>query len=331
MMTDADAQTDVSFASRKFKTFIGNQDELNLAFDKLNIRLRLDNVLSREGSAVLTKRNYLTETVSEYKFENTDDMKAEIFKQSVTFDNLKEDFVLILTTYMHQMKACKEKTRLIETLQDQLGIWKNRQQVYYDALQMLDQECSDIKEKYAAVTAIHSKCKLNAKVKFMSTKKRRKNVTKFSNDKGIFNDYLTALTEVNMRILEMPVTKPFDAKYYYIKVHNFFESRLDFIKKRTKVDPLYQDQPFTHTFYYETLNLLCKGGKYSPEKLKGFMHDLLRCQINPKILILCKSLGLIEGEQFGVALQRRYTRYLWLLSELREGQDIPVNYEACTQ
>lgn len=331
MMTDADVQTEVSFAAPKFKTFIGNQDDLNLAFDKLNIRLRLDNVLSREGSAVLTKRNYLTETVSEYKFENTDDMKDEIFKQSVTLDNLKKDFVLILTNYMHQMKACKDKTRQIETLQGEIGLWKNRQQVYYDALQMLDQECSDIKEKYAAVTAIHLKCKLSTKVKFMSTKKRRKNATRFTNDKGIFNDYLTALTEVNMRILEMPVTKPLDTKYYYRKVVNFFTSRLDFIKKRTKADPVYQDQPFAHTFYYETLNLLCRGGKYSPEKLKGFMHDLLRCQVNPKVLILCRSLGLVEGEPFGVVLQRRYTRYLWLLSELTEGQDIPVNYEACTQ
>ena len=67
----------------------------------------------------------------------------------------------------------------------------------------------------------------------MSTKKRRKNATRFTNDKGIFNDYLTALTEVNMRILEMPVTKPLDTKYYTEKCST--SSHRDWISSRKEL------------------------------------------------------------------------------------------------
>lgn len=217
----------------------------------------------------------------------------------------------------------------IERQATDINIWKKRQEVYYEALRLLDIECSESKEKLNIATSIHAKCSLNQKINYLSTKK--KSNKRPSKDVDSYNEYLVALAEVNMKFDNTSLVRSTQMKYYYKLAYSYFQNRLEFVKKRSTEDTIFEDQPFSYTFYYETISVLGRGGNYNPDKLKDFMVGLLGCQSNPKILILRKALGIVEGEQFCLFLQQRYILNLWLLNELREGIDIPFSLDSNTQ
>ena len=96
---DESTQTEVSFANSKYSTFLKSQDDLDSAFDKLRLQYKLDEVMNDEGSSVLTKRNRLAQTLTTYKFEDMDRLANTGFRDFVTLDKLKADFILVLINY----------------------------------------------------------------------------------------------------------------------------------------------------------------------------------------------------------------------------------------
>ena len=96
---DESTQTEVSFANSKYSTFLKSQDDLDSAFDKLQLQYKLDEVMNGEGNSVLTKRNRLAQTLTTYKFEDMDRLANTGFRDFVTLDKLKADFILVLINY----------------------------------------------------------------------------------------------------------------------------------------------------------------------------------------------------------------------------------------
>lgn len=328
LIDNKETQTEISFYGKNYEEYFRTQSELDSSIKKLALQNKLEEVMNNEGSNALTKRNRLAQTLCSYNYVSDTDIKTANFKVTATHDTIKNDFILILTNYTRELDKSKELVVEINRLDAELNLQRKKMAVYFEAIELIDQKCTEYREKAAQIHEIHSKCKLANKIRTVSQSKAARRQI---DDLNTYNDYMLAITELNSKVEAMPVAASPKLKYYYKIVYNFQMFRLDFVKKRSKDGEVFEDAPFAYSFYFETLAILGTSGHYSAAKLKELLLGLLKCQFNTKIMLFCKAIGLIEGEQFNVVLQRKYIELLDIMLDLKDGFHIGFNLEDCSQ
>ena len=322
-------QTELSFCPMKFRYFMVSQPEMEEIHKMHMVNVRLENVISAEGAAKFITKGKLSEVLNSFTDDGT--LRDKFAQENVyNYKQLREDLKTMLTNYTLEVTRGKELVREIQKLEAERNLQTQKVYALNDVAVFLDQQVSKLREALLTHEQAHRKCKITSKQKAITRAKADKGNIDASEELNVYHEYIEFLVDLNNRLDPLTVAHPAKLKYYYKVLHNFFFSRIDFVRKRARYEEdEYEDHPFIITFFYHIIKVIGAGGSYTSQKMFEFLLSMVKCQLNTKVLLMCRALGLIEGSPFGIDLQRRYLRYLQLMYEIKEGLDVPPNYDTC--
>ncbi len=328
-MKERGTQTEITFCPMRYRYFMVSQAEMEEIYKMHIVNVRLESVISAEGAAKFITKGKLSEVLNSFTDEGV--LRDKFGQENVyNYRQLREDLKTMLTNYTLEVTKGKEHTREIQKLEAEKNLLTQKIYSLNEVSVFLDRQVSKLNEALLTHEQVHKKCKITTKHKAINRSKGDKGNIDASEELNIYHEYIDFLVELNNRLDPLAVAHPVKLKYYYKVLHNFFFSRIDFIRKRARYEEdEYEDHPFIITFFYHVIKVIGAGGSYTSQKMFEFLLTMTKCQLNTKVLIMCRALGLIEGSPFGIDLQRTYLKFLQLMYEIKEGLDIPPNYEAC--
>jgi len=295
------------------------------------INLKLEEMITKEG----VDRIVQSRQVASLLTTPEEDMRHQrdfyrIDQRTLHLEKLKEDLKLVLTNYALEVNKNKELGKEITRLLSERNIFRQKYIVFTEVASHLDNLCSELKEKFYSFRQAHSKCKLTSS--FKSINKSNKLNTDVNQELDLYHEFIEFLTQLNNKGESTNLNNQSKLKIVYKTLHSFFMTRLDFIQKRSRFEETeYEDQPFIVSFFYHILKTIGAGGSYNSQKMFDFLYTLTKCQMNTRVLIICRALGLVENNTFTIDMQKRYLQYLQMLLDYKEGIDVPLNLDACRQ
>lgn len=318
-------QTEVSFTEYKLRTFLATQKELEEVYKLLLLNKRLDDVVSNQGSSVAMQKAKLSEVLTTFMECDLNDFGST---KRIDYQQLREDFNVLLMSYSIEIGKSRELNKQVAKCLAENNVLKQQGKNLYEGLLLLDGKCLDLKEELKNMNVMHEKCGVMKKTNSIT---KSKVYNRFNEELDSFQEFVVILGEVNGKIDPMQLVNPIKIKYYYRMIYNFLMSRIDFIKKKIKVDENHVEPHFLQTFFFEAVNVIGAGGNFSIKKLQEFLILLVKCQLNPKVMFMCRALGLVEERPVTPDFQRLYLKYMQMMNDFKEGVDVPVNFESCKQ
>lgn len=306
------------------------QKELLEVHKRHVINLKLEELINREGVSQIVQSRQVASLLA----TSEDDGKLRDYyrvdQRSLDIAKLKEDLKSVLTSYALEVTKSRELAKEITKLLSEKNIFRQKYIVFTEVATHLDNLCSELKEKFYSFRQAHSRCKLSSS--FKSIVKTSKISSDVSQELDLYHEFIDFLTQLTNKAEPGTISNQSKLKLIYKTLHNFFMTRLDFIQKRTRFEEEeYEDQPFIVSFFYHIIKTIGAGGSYNSQKMFEFLYTLTKCQLNTRVLIMCRALGLVENNTFTIDMQKRYLRYLQMLYDYKEGIDVPLILDACKQ
>ena len=305
------------------------QNEMEEIFTKHQINLKLGSMIGGQGASGLIANGRLSDILNTLNDDGT--LKDRFQQENVyNYNQLKEDAKVLLTNYTHEVGKNRELMQTINLNESRRAMYEEKISKINSIAGYFDKVITETKDKLKSHLEIHEKCKTTQRLKTIKKSKKEKGNIDANDELNIYQEYIEFLTQLNNKIDPLVISHPAKLKLHYKIIHNFFTSRIDFIKKRARYEnENYDDHPFLLSFFYHIIKVIGAGGSYNSQKMFEYLQSLVKCQLNTKILIMCRALGLVEDNNFGIDLQRKYLTYLQLMNEIKEGLDVMVNYETC--
>ena len=308
-----------------------SQKELLEVHKRHIINLKLENMISREGVDKIVQSRQVASLLASPE----DDTRQQrdfyrVDQRTLDVAKLKEDLKLVLTNYAIEVNKNRDLGKEITRLLSEKNIFRQKYIVFTEVASHLDDLCSELKEKFYSFRQAHSKCKLSSS--FKSITKANKLNTDVNQELDLYHEFIEFLIQLTNKAESANLSNQSKQKIVYKTLHNFYMSRLDFIQKRSRFEETeYEDQPFIVSFFYHLLKTIGAGGSYNSQKMFDFLYTLTKCQLNTRVLIMCRALGLVENNTFTIDMQKRYLQYLQMLFDYKEGIDVPLNLDSCRQ
>ena len=307
-----------------------DQQEMQDIYKRHQINTKLENLISKEGLSSVVQKKQLSTILTTLKGDTRE--KGITLENQVILDNakLKDDVKSLLSCYTIEVNKNKDLKRYVDQLESEKNVLYTKFSYVNEAAIYLDNLCTEIKDKHTIFKQMHNKCKITMNLNFVN--KNQKLDFGSNQELDLYREYIEILSQCVNKSAIGSNSSASKIKHHYKLLHHFYMNRLQTINKVGMSDEdTYLDQPFLTSFFYQIVSVIGAGGSYSSQKMFEFLFSFMKSQTNPKILIMCRSLGLIENFSFNIDLQSKYLRYLQVLYELKEGIDVPINYESCRQ
>ena len=307
-------QTDISLATSWFDNFLLSQEDAIESNKTIKLCKKIEKYAKREE--VTQSRGKLEALL--LNLENMENLPQE------NVETMQREILTLLVNYSKEIISNRSFERANEQIQAQLALVETKNRVLNRAIKMLDEKCVDLMESLSVFKTAHSNCKLN-----QTTKSLGKNLNPQQQFEG-FDAYIKILgAAANSADLIKPTAIESKTRAAYRLVFGYFSERISNLKKKRVVFAKHQEPPFVQSFYYYLAKIVSSGGFFSQSKLKESMLALLRCQLSPKVQIVLRFLNVSGATPLPDSLQSKYMQWLSSLEELKEGIDLPVDFEAC--
>ena len=312
---DIACQTKLSLCSIKFDTFLMDQQDVYDTYDCVRLYRKVDDISSLQD--LMQSRAKLEIFLNEsYGLEN------HLKLARISTD---KRVLSMVANYIKEITLNRHLTSENEQLKSTIRVLASSKKTLTEVVEMLDKRYAALNDKHNSFVRAHQSCKV-AKVAFAVAK--NSSAQQFHDG---FEAYLkilgTAASYVDVAKLTGIDTK---ARAAYRLVSSFFNSRINMISKKIRVNPKHQDPPFYQTFYYYLINIISSGGTYNINKLKDILMNILRAQQVNKVSILLRSVGM-GGSGLTIKQQSTYIDYMRLMIEYKDGIDFPTDHENCRQ
>lgn len=313
-VTQQSCQTDISLATSWFDNFLLNQEDAVETNKTVKLCKKIEKYARREE--VTQSRGKLEALL--LKIEDAENLPQE------NVEKMQREILTLLANYSKEIISNRIFEKENEQVKAQIAVVEAKNRVLNRAVRMLDQKLADLTESLNILKAAHVNCKL-----YQTTKSLGKNLNPQQQFEG-FDAYIKILgAAANSADLIKPTAIESKTRAAYRLVFGYFSERISNLKKKRVVFAKHQEPPFVQSFYYYLAKIVSSGGFFSQSKLKENIVALLRCQLSPKVQIILRFLNITGSAPLPDCLQSKYMQWLSSLEELKEGIDLPVDFEAC--
>jgi len=312
--TEQSCQTDISLATSWFDNFLLSQEDAVETNKTIKLCKKIEKYANREE--VTQSRGKLESLL--LNLEDAENLPQE------NVEKMQREILILLANYSKEILSNRSFERENEQLKAQMGVTEAKNRVLNRAVKMLDDKCADLTESLNLFKTAHANCKL-----YQTTKSLAKNLNTQQQFEG-FDTYIKILgAAANSADIIKPTAIEAKTRAAYRLVFGFFIERITSLKKKRVVFAKHQEPPFIQSFYYYLAKIVSSGGFFSQSKLKENIVALLRCQLSPKVQVVLRFLNISGSTPLPDSLQSKYMQWLSALEELKEGIDLPVDFEAC--